>query len=303
MLAAVDALPAEFALPNLKDESARRAALAEWIVNARNPLTWRSIVNRVWLWNFDRGLVDTPNDFGRMGSLPSHPELLDWLACEFRDSGGSIKRLHRLIVTSATYRQASAAGAEAAGQDNDNRLLWRMNRRRLDAEQVRDAILAVSGKLDLTMGGPPAMQFSYSDPNPNVSPRIDYDAFDPDRAESYRRGVYRFLFRNVNDPLLEAFDAANPSLSTPKRDATITPLQTLSMLNNKFVLRQCEHLAARLERDATDLPGQIDLACRLLYARGATDEEKPLLADFTRQHGLVHTCRVLLNTNEFLFIP
>jgi hypothetical protein len=129
----VSMLQPVFELSNPKDEAARRAALAEWITNERNPLAWRSIANRVWQWHFDRGLVETSNDFGRMGSQPSHPELLDWLACEFRDSGGSLKQLHRLIVTSATYRQSTPPGSEVAKQDNDNRLLWRMNRRRLDA--------------------------------------------------------------------------------------------------------------------------------------------------------------------------
>jgi hypothetical protein len=302
-LSALTTPASDFTLPSLKDEPARRAALARWIADAQNPLTWRSIVNRAWLWHFDRGLVDTPNDFGRMGSLPSHPDLLDWLACEFRDSGGSLKRLHRLIVTSATYRQASPPASTAAKEDSDNRLLWRMNRRRLDAEQVRDALLAVSGKLDLTMGGPPAMQFNYSDPNKDVSPRIDYDHFDPDAPASFRRGVYRFLFRNINDPLLDAFDAANPSLSTPQRSATITPLQALSLFNNKFVLRQCEHLAARLEREAADLPTRIDRAYRLLYARPPAPDEAALVAAFARQHGLAQACRVLVNANEFLFVP
>ncbi|MEI7683537.1 MAG: PSD1 and planctomycete cytochrome C domain-containing protein [Planctomycetota bacterium] len=302
-LEAIAALPAVFDLPNPKDEGQRRAALARWITDAKNPLTWRSIVNRVWSWHFDRGLVDTPNDFGRMGSLPSHPELLDWLAADFRDSGGSIKGLHRLIVTSAAYRQASVANAAAAKVDGDNALLGRMNRRRLDAEQLRDALLAASGKLDLTVGGPSVMQFQYSDPNPEVSPRIDYDAFDPDSPASNRRAVYRFLFRNVNEPLLDAFDSANPSLSSPRRDSTITPLQALSLFNNKFVLRQCEHLAERLKREAKDVPDQVELAYMLLYARRPSAEELGLVRSFIDRHGLVHACRVLVNANEFLFIP
>jgi len=302
-LEAVTALPAVFSLADAKHEAARRAALAQWITARENPLTWRSIANRVWLWHFGRGLVDTPNDFGRMGSLPSHPELLDWLACEIRDSGGSLKRLQRLILTSATYRQASAPNPLAARIDSDNRLLARRDRRRLDAEQVRDALLAISGKLDRTLGGPAAMQFNYKDPNPNVSPMVDYDGFDPDQPASYRRSIYRFLFRNVNDPLLEAFDAANPSLSTPLRDATITPLQALALFNNKFVLRQCEHFSARLQAETPDLPEQIDRAFRALYARPATSDEAALVLDYAQRHGLTQACRVLVNTNEFLFLP
>src|SRR5262249_55528931 len=159
------------------------------------------------------------------------------------------------IVTSATYRQSSSFCEQAAKQDGDNRLLWRMNPRRLDAEQLRDALLAVSGKLDCTMGGAPAMQFNYSDPHPEGSPPVDYHGFRPDQPASRRRGVYRFLFRTVNGRLRDAFDAANPPLSTPKRDATTTPLQALALFNNKFVLRQCEHLAARLQREAAELSG------------------------------------------------
>src|SRR5690606_28763418 len=129
-------LPARFDLGDSHDESDRRVALAEWIVDQRNPLTWRSIVNRVWQYHFGRGLVETPNDFGRMGATPTHPELLDWLAAEFRDGGQSLKQLHRLIVTSAVYRQSSAHVEAAAAVDADNRYLWRMNRRRLEAEEI-----------------------------------------------------------------------------------------------------------------------------------------------------------------------
>ena len=316
-LAAVGTLPAEFALANAQDEAARRAALARWITAPENMLTWRSIVNRVWHWHFGRGLVDTPNDFGRMGSPPTHPELLEWLAAEFRDSGGSLKQLHKLIVTSATYRQISAsaeAGRRSAGMlpvrlqtppaatDSDNRFLWRMNRPRLDAEAVRDALLAASGKLDLTMGGPSAMQFKFEDPNVNVSPRVDYAAFDPDSPASYRRSVYRFLFRNLNDPLLEALDAVDPSLSTPKRNSTITPLQALSLWNNRFVLRQCEHLATRVEQEATGLEAQVTRAFRLLCARAPSREEMALLTKHARRHGLAHACRVVVNLNDFLFV-
>src|SRR5207253_3245877 len=150
---------------------ARRAALARWLTDPANVLTWRSIVNRVWHHHFGRGIVDSPNDLGRMGSLPTHPELLDWLAVEFRDGGGSLKKLHRLIVLSAAYRQVSTHDEANAKRDADNRYLWRMNRGRLDAEMLRDTLLAVSGKIDLTMGGPSVMQFDYKDSNKDVSPQ------------------------------------------------------------------------------------------------------------------------------------
>jgi mono/diheme cytochrome c family protein len=283
-------------------EGARRAALARWITDPANPLTWRSIVNRVWHYHFGHGIVDSPNDLGRMGSLPSHPELLDWLAVAFRDGGGSFKKLHRMIVLSAAYRQVSAHDEANAKRDSDNRYLWRMNRGRLDAEMLRDTLLAVSGKLDLKMGGPSAMQFDFKDPNKEVSPRISYDKFDPDSPASYRRGVYRFVFRNVNDPLLETFDAVDPSMSMAKRNVTITPLQALVLYNNRFVLRQCEHLAARLEREVTGTPGRIDRACRLTMGRPPTPQEADLLTAYANRHGLANACRVLLNCNDFLFV-
>src|SRR5262249_23741452 len=153
-VAALTALPGRFTLPANHAEGERRAALARWLTDERNPLTWRSIVNRVWLYHFGRGIVDTPNDFGKMGQLPTHPELLDWLAAEFRDGGQSLKRLHRLIVTSATYRQVSATNPDGSQIDAGNAYYWRQNRRRLEAEAVRDSVLAVSGKLNRQMGGP-----------------------------------------------------------------------------------------------------------------------------------------------------
>ena len=303
-LAAVRTLVPDFTLPSTAAESARRAALARWITAPENMLTWRAIANRIWHWHFGRGLVDTPNDLGRMGSLPTHPELLDWLAVQFRDGGGSFKQLHRLILTSATYRQSSTTttATAATARDADNRLLWRMHRPRLDAESLRDALLVASGRIDLTMGGPSAMQFQFADPNKDVTPRIDYGAFDPDSPASLRRSIYRFLFRNLNDPLLEAFDAVDPSLSTPARHATITPLQALSLWNNRFVLRQCEHLATRVTLEAPTLEARVQLAFRLLCTRAPTATETALLTDHARQHGLASACRVIANSNEFLFV-
>src|SRR5262249_10419501 len=193
-LSAVPGLKAVFELANPNDEGQRRVALADWITDDRNVLTWRSIVNRVWHYHFGRGLVDTPNDFGRNGSRPTHPELLDWLAVEFRDGGGSFKKLHRLILLSAAYRQSCTHNAEHAKVDADNRLLWRMNRQRLDAEAVRDAVLAVSGKLDLHMGGPGFELFRYKDDH---SPVYDHSALDRIHdPKTYRRTVYRFAVRS-----------------------------------------------------------------------------------------------------------
>ena len=153
-------------------------------------LTWRSIVNRVWHYHFGAGIVDTPNDFGHMGSQPTNPELLDWLAVDFRDSGGSFKKLHKLIVMSAVYRQASDNNEANAKIDAGNQYLWRANRQRIDAESLRDSIVMAAGKLDLTMGGPAVEQFFFKDDH---SPVYDYARFDPDAAGNYRRSVYRFL--------------------------------------------------------------------------------------------------------------
>jgi mono/diheme cytochrome c family protein len=300
-LTCVSTVPADFEAP-AKDEGARRAALARWLTHPANVLTWRSIVNRVWHYHFGHGIVDSPNDLGHMGGLPSHPELLDWLAIEFRDSGGSLKKLHRLIVTSAVYRQITEYDPKRALIDSDNCYLWRMNRGRLDAEMLRDTLLVMSGKLDQTMGGPSVMQFDFRDPNKEVSPLISYEKFDPDNPTSLRRSVYRFIFRNVNDPLLETFDAVDPSLSAAKRNETITPLQALALYNNRFVLRQCEHLAARLEREADNLPARVDRACRLVLGRPPRPQEAQLLTSYATHHGLANACRVLLNCNDFLFI-
>jgi hypothetical protein len=244
-LACVPGLPAKFDLPDANDEAARRAALARWLADERNVLTWRSIVNRTWHYHFGRGIVDTPNDLGLMGGVPSHAELLDWLAVWFRDEAkGSLKSLHRLMLTSSTYRQSSQHHAEHATVDADNRLLWRMNRTRLDAESVRDAVLLATGKLDVTMGGPSAQQFVMK-PGKHVTPDLDYDGFDPDHPANHRRSVYRFLFRTLPDPFMESMDCPDLSQLTPVRSASVTALQALAMLNDKFIVRHSEHLAAR----------------------------------------------------------
>ena len=282
-------------------EAQRRAALARWLVDRRNPLTWRSIVNRVWQSCFGRGLVDTPNDFGRMGARPSHPELLDWLAATFRDDGGSLKELYRLLVTSAVYRQRSASDLHGAASrvDADNRLLWRANRRRLEVEAVRDAMLAVSGKLDLTMGGPSVRWFGFVDDH---SPHYYYDRFSPDGEGAYRRSVYRHIVRSVPDPFFEALDCADPSASTPQRYTTLTPLQALAMLNDRFVLRQSEHFAARLQARSSELGAQVDAAFRLALGRAPSRAEAEEASAYARRHGLANLCRLVFNLNEFVFV-
>jgi len=297
---AVSALPhapASFGLPEGSDESARRVALAEWISHPLNPLTWRSIVNRVWQYHFGRGLVDSPNDFGRMGVRPSHPELLDHLALRFRDGGGSFKELHRALVLSATYRQSSAHRAEAAAIDDGNRLLWRANRRRLEAEALRDSTLSVSGDLNLEMGGPGFQLFGFEDDH---SPRYLYAEADLEDTQTHRRSVYRFVVRSVPDPWMTSFDCADPSHCTPVRSETTTPLQALALMNDRFMLRQAERFAARVQAEAPRDP--VSLAARLAWQREPEPAELRLLRGHEKEHSLAAVCRVLLNSNEFLYV-
>ncbi len=290
-----------FELPTDHTEGARRAALAKWLTAPDNPLTWRVIVNRVWQYHFGRGLVDTPNDFGRMGSPPTHPELLDWLACELRDGGQSLKALHKLIVTSATYRQASAGNPRAESLDADNAYLWRMNRARLDAESVRDAVLAVTGKLDSTMGGPSARHFTLS-PGVHVTPVVEYQKFDLDSPAARRRSVFRFIFRTLPDPFLEALDCPDASQFTPVRAASVTALQALALLNDRFTVRYAEHFAARVQGEATEPTAQVARAFELALGRAPTDCEAKLLTEYAGTHGMANACRLLFNCNEFLFV-
>jgi hypothetical protein len=300
-LSCVAGLPARFAIGPRDGESARRAALARWITDPKNPLTWRSIVNRVWHYHFGRGLVATPNDFGRMGAVPSHPELLDWLAATFLESGGSIHALDRLIVTSAVYRQSSQNNPQQAAQDGDNVWLWRQNRRRLDAESIHDAILALSGRLDQTMGGPSVQQFHMS-AGVHVTPVVDYAPYDWESPGSGRRSVYRFLFRTLPDPFFDTLDSADSSQLTAVRNESTTPLQALALLNNPFVICQCRHTAGRLELLAAGVDGRVRSLIELAYGRPATPEEVNVLAVYARRHGLENLCRLVVNSNEFLFV-
>ena len=300
-LGCVPGLVAQFELPESAGEGERRKALARWVVDHKNVLAWRSIVNRVWHYHFGRGIVDTPNDFGRMGAGPTHPELLDWLAVTLQEERGSLKNLHRLLVTSAVYRQSTQGDAAQATVDGDNRLLWRMNRLRLDAEEIRDAVLMISQKLDPLMGGPSVKQFVQS-PGIHVTPVVDYLAFDVDSRENYRRSVYRFIFRTLPDPFMETLDCADSSQLTPVRGASVTALQALTMLNNRLIVRQCEHIAARLEKSASDVKEQTALAYEWILGRPANAQEIELVANYARQHGLANAVRVLLNSNEFMFV-
>ncbi len=300
-VAAVPGLPGRFQLSDPNDEGQRRAALADWLTRPDNPLTWRVIANRAWHYHFGKGIVDTPNDFGKMGGAPSHPELLDWLAVEFRDGGGSLKKLHRLLVTSSTYRQAVRHDPAAAAKDGNNRLLWRMDRTRLDAESLRDSVLFLSGRLDETMYGPPVQQF-VSKTGVHKAFEADYDAFDVDAPASRRRSIYRFIFRTCPDPLLEALDCPDASQSAPVRSTSVGATQALALWNDKFTLRHAEHLATLAAKTAPDEAGQVDFVVRRLYDRAPSDAERKDWIAYVHRRGLANFCRVLFNSSEFLFI-
>jgi hypothetical protein len=298
---AVSCLSGRFASADVKDEGARRRALADWLADPNNPLTWRSVVNRVWYQHFGRGLVDTLNDFGRMGSLPTHPDLLNWLSCEFRDGGGSLKILHRVIVTSAAYRRAAQPDATVAAQDPEDRWLWRHQSRRLDAESFRDSVLTISGWLDLTMRGPGVQQFKLGKPI-QLTPTVDYSPFKWDMPGAGRRSIYRFVYRGLPDPFMDALDFPDAAQLAPTRPFSASPLQSLALLNNDFVLFHCERMAAGLEKSAPSTEDRVRGAFRLAFQREPNPEEQNECATYCTRFGLPALCRVLLNSNEFLFI-
>ncbi|MCA9135387.1 MAG: DUF1549 domain-containing protein, partial [Planctomycetales bacterium] len=301
-LSAVKSLPDRFHLNDPNDEGTRRVALANWLAANENPLTWRSVVNRVWQYHFGRGLCETPNDFGRMGSPPSHRELLDWLAVWFRDDAkGSLKELHRAILSSETYRRSTTVDEKSYSTDPGNQFLSRRSSRKLDAESFRDAILQISGRLDLTMGGPGVQQFSQVK-GPQATPTLDYDAFDWNAPGAGRRSVYRVVWRGIADPFMESLDFPDLGLLSPKRGSSVSALQSLALFNNDFVLHHSQTLADQLDSDLTDSEDQIKRACQLVYLRDPTERELNLLSQYTLQHGLAATCRILFNSNEFLFV-
>lgn len=297
-LSLVSTLEPDLARETLHSEGESRARLADWIADPRNPLTWRSITNRVWGWHFGASLVDTPNDFGIHGSLPSHPELLDWLASEFRDSGGALKSLHKMIVMSATYRQSSFSRPLADEIDAQNRLLWRMNRTRLDADALRDSILSVGGTLNTQLGGSSFDLFGFKDDH---SPHYDYENFDAGPQE-WRRSVYRTIIRSVPDPFMYSMDCADPNINMSQRGETYTALQALSLMNDSFVLKHSRYLADRIEKLTNDETERTNTLFMLALGRNATDDERGMFAEYAAKHGWPAACRIMLNTSEFLMV-
>ncbi|MBI3463138.1 MAG: DUF1553 domain-containing protein [Planctomycetes bacterium] len=295
-----------------------RTRLAQWIVDPANPLTARVIVNRIWHYHFGRGLVNTPNDFGRNGGAPSHPELLDWLANQFVAGGWSIKKLHRLMLLSNTYQQSSnpqpstlnpqpfsnpqSAICNPQSVDPENRRLWRFNRRRLEAEELRDAMLAVSGRLNLKTGGP------------SVIVPVEQDLIDllykpaqwavtPDPTEHNRRSVYLLAKRNLRLPFMETFDQPDLQISCARRESSTHPPQALELLNGRLSNELAEAFAARLLREAGTEPAkQVELAFALAAGRSPTERERGLAVGFLREQSLREFALAVLNLNAFLYV-
>jgi hypothetical protein len=316
--------------PASSSASTRRRALAEWLARPENPLTARVIVNRLWQHHFGRGLVATPSDFGTQGMAPSHPDLLDWLACELVARGWSLKGLHRLMVTSATYRQSSTPDERALAEDPENTLYGRMFRRRLEGEAVRDALLAASGQLDRRVGGPSV----FPDLPPGIETRGGWSR-SPAESDRNRRSLYVFVRRNLKYPLFDAFDAPDTNVTCPERNISVNAPQALMLMNSELILDTARHLAGRVlagADDRADLPGLVRAAYRLTLGRHAEAPEvdrgvafleaQPALLsaraedarslglpapmpeghDLAQGAALVDYCHVLINLNEFVFV-
>jgi hypothetical protein len=278
----------------------RRRALADWLTSPSNPLTARVMVNRIWQGHFGIGLVETASDFGRGGTRPSHPELLDWLASEFVRGGWSMKQLHRLILRSTAYGQSSRIHGEGQARDADVRLLWRFPSRRMEAEMIRDSILAVSGRLNLEMGGR-GFDLFRSRGGLNGFPPIESFG-----AEGRRRMIYAHKVRMEPESVFGAFDCPDAGQTTPRRRPSTTPIQALNLFNSRFTLEESGALAARavaLAGSGGGMTESIRMAYRLVLLRDPRPDELKAAESVVRDHGLTPLCRALLNSNEFLHLP
>jgi hypothetical protein len=284
--------------PPIDPESLARGALAEAITSRDNPLLWRSIANRVWQWTFGTPLVGTPNDFGRMGMLPTHPELLDYLAAQLRDSPTrSLKPLIRLLVTSDAYRRASSHHEANATIDAGNSLRWRGTRRRLTAEEYRDTVLMVAGRLRLdARGGASFRDFVIE--KPEHSPHFEYHLHNPEDPEAMRRSIYRFVVRSQPQPFLTALDCADPSQSVPARDESTTSLQALAQWNNRLVEAMSRAVAERVS--TTEDP--IDVVCRAAVSRSPSPDERAVLETTLRESGPASLARVVFNWSALVYL-
>ncbi|OYV96117.1 MAG: hypothetical protein B7Z73_01325 [Planctomycetia bacterium 21-64-5] len=289
-------------LPTASDQE-RRLALARWIASTDNRLTARVIVNRLWHYHFGRGIVDTPSDLGVNGGRPSHPELLDWLAGELvapqADGAArwSLKHIHRLILLSSTYRQSSRANMASLGRDAQTRLLWRFPPKRLEAEAIRDAVLAVGGQLDRRMGGP---GFDLFEPNSNYvrvyTPKREFG------RDTFRRMIYQHKPRMQLDDTFGAFDCPDAGQIAPKRSRSTTPLQALNLLNAPFLVEQADFFAERLAQEASNADEQVRRALLLTFGRGPHSDEAAAARRLVERHGLAAFARALFNCSEFIVV-
>ena len=261
-----------------EEKGSGRLELAQWLTERKNPLTARVMANRIWQFHFGHGLVQTPNDFGLRGKLPTHPELLDYLATKFMEGGWSVKKMHKLLMLSQAYQLASTDDAKNAGNDPNNELLWRFNRQRLEAEEIRDAMLSVSGALDPTMGGahpfPPETEWKYTQHTPFIA-----------AYETNRRSVYLMQQRIKQQPFLEVFDGADPNAPTGERPINISPTQALFMMNDPFAHEQADKFAVRLGLSQLKEPGRINYAYQLAFGRPATKEEINIGREYLKKCG------------------
>jgi mono/diheme cytochrome c family protein len=282
--------------------SGRRRALAAWLTSPDNPLTARVMVNRIWRHHFGRGIVATLDNFGKMGELPTHPELLDWLATEFMRQGWSIKQMHRVMMTSQAYRMSSSwYDAENARRDPENRLLWRFRAQRLEAEIIRDSILAVSGALNRKMGGPAV----FPQLPPEVLKQMKHGIWEnqPDGPETWRRSVYVYRKRGLPFPFFEIFDLPDQNVSCGMRNVSTVPTQALTLLNSEFVVTQAKRFAQRIREWAgPDKRRQAEVGYELALARAPTEEERRLTVEFLEQRSVEDLAHVLFNLNEFIYL-
>ncbi len=285
-------------LPRESADKDRRLALADWIASPDNPLTARVMANRVWQWHFGIGLVETANDFGRAGTTPSHPELLDWLAAEFMKSGWSVKHLHRLIVLSSTYQQSAKVRPEASAVDGDARLLWRYPSRRLEAEAIRDSILAVSGRLNLETGGSGFNLFNKRGGLSGFSPVTVSD------EKNRRRMIYAHKIRMEREAVFGAFDCPDAGQSQPRRRQSTTPVQALNLFNSQFTYDEANALAQEFESNGPDKPeDKIKAVWLRAYGRTPDSGEIADVLEVAAQHGWPAVFRAMFNSSEFVFLP
>jgi hypothetical protein len=300
-------IKASYEIP--QESIGRRTALANWLASGQNPLTARVMVNRIWQFRMGTGLVRTPNDFGVMGDRPSNRELLDWLALEFVAQGWSVKTIDRMIVTSSAYLQGTSTNKENEAIDPDNRLYWRMNRKRMEGDTLRDAILSVSGSLNPQLGGRPVKVPIEPEVYDLIFTEHERDGLwpvSPDKSVQNRRSIYLYNKRGVRLPLLTAFDQPDAITSCPVRPVSTHALQALSLFNSDFMQEQAAVFAARLEKECRkgSRTCEVSTAWKLALGRMPSQAEQKLAKNFFAAGGnLPDMCLALLNRNEFVYVP